>query len=65
MAEQISRYQVERMADGRYVVTEHGDPHRVVLSELTKEQAEKLVSYLVTQLDDWEKVRKLLKGEGT
>jgi hypothetical protein len=36
-----------------------------VLSELTKEQAEKLVSYLATQLDDWEKVRKLLKGEGT
>ena len=65
MARQLSAYAAEQLADGRYVVTEHGDPDRVVLSGLTKEQAEKLVSYLVKQLDDWEEVRKLLRGEGT
>jgi hypothetical protein len=64
MAKEISTYAAEQMADGRYVVTEYGDPDHVVLSGLTKEQAEKLVAYLVKQLDDWEEVRKLLRGEG-
>ena len=64
MARQVSAYAAEQMGDGRYVVTEHGDPDRVVLSGLTKEQAEKLVAYLLKQLDDWEEVRKMLRAPG-
>ncbi len=54
-------WSIRKMKSGKFVVLEQDKPSLVVLDGLTKAQAERLVDYLVKQLDDQAKVKMMAR----